>query len=321
MKKSISVKKLIMVLVATVVCSITIFAVSNKAFAIDAYGRAVGIDVSAHQSTIDWASVKNSGIDFAIIRIGIGDNVPEQHDRQAERNMSECESKGIPYGVYIYSYALTEKEVLSEADHVVTMIAGHNPTLGIWFDMEDADNYKYNHAFNPYQHGKELTNFCLLFMRTVKSMGYSNVGVYANKNYFSNILDYYSICSEGMIWLAHWGISSPSLGCELWQYSSDGDVAGIGGRVDMDYIYPDSILMSRINQSGEYYQYVELEPGQGDVDNDGEATSVDYVMIKNHISGNAVITDEEALKRADVDGDGVITANDYIQVKYSIMSK
>ncbi len=323
MAKIINKKKIMIMSVALIVFIATIFTTYDEALAIDAYGRAVGIDVSAHNGVVDWNSVKNSGIDFAIIRVGIGDNEPNQHDRQATRNMNECDRLGIPYGVYIYSYALTLKEVNSEVDHVITMLDGRYPELGIWFDMEDADGYKYNHAFNPAQHGAELTNFCLTFIRGIKDRGYNNVGVYANKNYFTNILNYDAIRAEGMIWLAHWGISEPSMGCELWQYSSDGNIPGAGNRTDMNYIYPTSSLMSRIKSGSDDEDLgitVPAEEGRGDIDDDGVVSSADYNAIKRHIIGMRTLTDETALERADINEDGVISSLDYVEVKKLLVS-
>ncbi len=318
MTKRINTKKITIIIVALTVFIATIFATYDEALAIDAYGRAVGIDVSSHNGTMDWNSVKNSGIDFAIIRIGYGDDKPAYHDTQATRNMNECERLGIPYGIYIYSYATSVEEVNSEVDHCITMLAGRYPELGIWFDMEDADGYKYNHGFNPYQHGEDLTNFCLTFIRGIKAKGYNSVGVYANYDYFTNVLDYNAIRAEGMIWLAHWGITEPSKGCELWQYSSDGIIPGAGNRTDMNYIYPTSSLMTRISSGSAEEDIgisVQAVDGQGDVNNDGIITSVDYIAIKKHIMGIKPITDEEAKVRADINGDGAITSADYVKIK------
>lgn len=83
----------------------------------------VKVDVEKEELTLvsgmaklDWATVKNSGIDFAIIRIGYGDNISAQDDEWATYNMSECMRVGIPFGVYIYSYALDESGAQSEAE-------------------------------------------------------------------------------------------------------------------------------------------------------------------------------------------------------------
>ena len=78
-----------------------------------------GIDVSVHNGKIDWQKVKNDGIDFAIIRCGYGQNMTSQDDAYWEYNVSECERLGIPYGVYLYSYANTLAKAKSEAQHVL----------------------------------------------------------------------------------------------------------------------------------------------------------------------------------------------------------
>ncbi|MDE6730304.1 MAG: hypothetical protein K2J71_05965 [Oscillospiraceae bacterium] len=69
-----------------------------------------GIDVSRHQSNIDWAKVKNSGkVDFAILRAGYG-KVISQKDSKFEEYYTECEKNQIPVGAYWYSYAMSEAE-------------------------------------------------------------------------------------------------------------------------------------------------------------------------------------------------------------------
>ena len=102
---------------------------------------AVVIDVSSHDGLIDWNSV-DEHIEGVIIRIGYGSDYVSQDDKQAIRNMDACERFGIPYGVYIYSYALNMQDVESEIEHTLRMIQGRNPVRGVWFDMEDADGYK-----------------------------------------------------------------------------------------------------------------------------------------------------------------------------------
>jgi GH25 family lysozyme M1 (1,4-beta-N-acetylmuramidase) len=69
-----------------------------------------GIDVSYAQGKIDWAKLKGK-IDFAIIRCGFGSNYTNQDDSQWLNNVKGCEANGIPYGVYLYSYATTIEKV------------------------------------------------------------------------------------------------------------------------------------------------------------------------------------------------------------------
>ena len=87
-----------------------------------------GIDVSEHNGKIDWEKVKSSGIDFAIIRCGYGMDLPKQDDKYWQYNVTECERLGIPYGVYIYSYADSTDRAASEADHVLRLLKGHTPS-------------------------------------------------------------------------------------------------------------------------------------------------------------------------------------------------
>mgnify|MGYP004507354111 CR=1 FL=1 len=196
------------------------------------------IDVSSNNGQLDWDTIKSS-IDGVIIRIGYGSDIESQDDSQAVRNMQECERLGIPYGVYIYSYCLNIEEVRSEAAHILRMIQGFNPVLGIWFDMEDADGYKRNHGLVPEQNGELLTDFCVEFMQIVKDAGYYKMGVYANYSYFTNILNDDRLMSfEGFNrWLAHWGIDEPSMDCLLWQCTSDAVINGSSARTDFNYYY------------------------------------------------------------------------------------
>ena len=75
-----------------------------------------GIDVSEFQGNIDWDKVKADGIKFAILRVGFGMDITSQDDKHIERNISECERLGIPYGVYLFSYANTVEKAKSEAE-------------------------------------------------------------------------------------------------------------------------------------------------------------------------------------------------------------
>ena len=73
-----------------------------------------GVDVSEWQGQIDWDAVKKDEIDFAILRCGYGMNLEEQDDIWFKRNALECERVGMPYGVYLYSYADTVEKAASE---------------------------------------------------------------------------------------------------------------------------------------------------------------------------------------------------------------
>lgn len=195
-----------------------------------------GIDVSSHNGKIDWSKVKAAGVEFAIIRVGWGSDLTKQDDSTALFNMIECEKLGIPYGVYLYSYALNNEQAKSEAQHALRMIKGRKPVLGVWFDMEDADRYKQNRGIVLTKSRDLLTGFCKIFCDAIKAAGYKT-GIYASKYYFDSILKADDLKSYDK-WLAHWDIKEPSMKCLLWQYSSKGKVEGINSvAVDMNYYY------------------------------------------------------------------------------------
>ena len=193
-----------------------------------------GIDVSQHNGNIEWEKVRESGIDFAIIRCGYGRDRVSQDDSKFERNVKECERLGIPYGVYLYSYAGDAEGATSEAEHAMRLIrnTGANPSLGVWIDIEDADGYKNRNGIS-YDTSEIVAN---TFCNILRNNGY-RAGIYASLYWFRDYLnsDSLSIYEK---WVAQWNSRCTyEKNYLIWQYSSSGSVNGIIGNVDMDYYY------------------------------------------------------------------------------------
>ena len=204
-----------------------------------------GIDVSAHQGNIDLATLKNNGVDFVIIRVGYG--VSGTIDDKFRRNADLCVQNGIPFGFYWYSYALNVDGARQEARNCLNAIAPYKDTYsyGVWFDMEDADDYKRNHGMPLNQTLREM---CAAFCSTVEAEGYY-VGVYASQSWFSNQLAGSELNPYDK-WVAQWPVSGGKQrgldvraeernNMTLWQFTSDGDFAGYNGRLDTNYAYID----------------------------------------------------------------------------------
>ncbi len=198
---------------------------------------AQGIDVSEHQGRIDWNAVKASGIDFAILRVGFG--APSwggRVDYQFNRNISECERLGIPYGVYLYSYAWDDQQAADEASMVIGCLSGHNPRLPVYYDLEDnsiiADGRKTG-----------IASRAQIFCNKISAAGYKP-GIYANLNWFNTILTD-SVFKSGSWdhWIAQYNSQCDYTGnYSFWQYKSNGKVPGVNGNVDMNYAYVDVSL-------------------------------------------------------------------------------
>ena len=198
-----------------------------------------GIDVSEHNRTIDWEAAKNDGVKFAIIRVGYGNDLTNQDDKYWLRNVSECERLGIPYGVYIYSYAKNVDMAKSEADHVLRLIKGHDLSYPVYFDMEDKSQFNATGGDST-----ELAKIASAFSEKIEAAGY-DVGIYANRNWFTNYLTD-PVFDNWVRWVAEYGVSQCQYGGEygMWQLSSGGRVKGIdypaddeGGRVDVNLMY------------------------------------------------------------------------------------
>ncbi|MEE1501064.1 MAG: GH25 family lysozyme [Collinsella sp.] len=209
---------------------------------------AQGIDVSEHQGRIDWNAVKASGIDFAILRVGFG--APSwggRVDYQFNRNISECERLGIPYGVYIYSYAFDNQQAADEASMVIDCLSGRNPRLPVYYDLEDKTIIA-----DGRQSG--IASRAQIFCNKISSAGYKP-GIYANLNWFNNILtDPVFKSGSWDHWIAQYNSQCHYTGSySFWQYTSRGKVSGISGNVDMNYAYVDVSLYYWQLKEGTWY--------------------------------------------------------------------
>ncbi len=205
-----------------------------------------GIDVSAHQGRIDWEKVKNSGIQFAILRLGIGSDIASQDDACFEVNVQGCEGVGLPWGAYLYSYALNLEDAKSEVQHALRLLNDKRPEYPVFFDMEDADGYKAKHGM-PSNQG--LVDICKTFLIGIEDAGYY-ASLYASLSWLNNQLNS-SELDRFDKWVAQWNTSCAyKKPYGIWQYTNSGKVEGISGNVDMNIAYtnyPEVIKNSGLN--------------------------------------------------------------------------
>lgn len=180
------------------------------------------VDVSEHNGNIDWAKVKASGIVGAIIRCGYGQDQTGQDDKKWLRNVSECERLGIPYGVYLYSYAKTTGAVHGEINHALRLLKGHSPAWPVYFDSEQRGTQ-----------GVAKAN-AKAFCDAMVAHGYK-AGIYASTSWYKN---YIGQTWGYSLWIASYGSKSAGVnGIDMWQYTSKGSIPGIPGYVDVNYVY------------------------------------------------------------------------------------
>lgn len=216
-----------------------------------------GIDVSAWQGTgIDWASVANSGVEFAIIRAawrGYGTGSLSQDDYFV-RNIAGAKANGLKVGVYIFSQAITPEEAVEEANFLMNTIQGYDIDLPLVIDYEfayysDGSPGRLRAANLSRQAG---TDICNAFCAAVESKGYEGM-VYANPSMLSNYLYRDQL---GRLWLAHYTAQTDYEGdYEFWQFTSKGVLPGITGTatVDMNFWFD----TGRWVQDGDDWYYYE----------------------------------------------------------------
>lgn len=210
-----------------------------------------GIDVSEHQKSINWSKVKNAGIDFVIVRCGYGSNSKSQDDKYWLENIRGCIQNGLPFGVYLYSYANSTSKAKSEANHALRCLteAGLGPSdlaFPVYFDMEDAVTVGSNYA-----------SLAKTFCNTLAAAGYP-VGVYSSTSWWSTKLTS-STFNNYHKWVAQFnttmgltydGVSNFSSGNGIWQFSSMGKVSGItSNTVDLNYTYMPPNAVELMNEA------------------------------------------------------------------------
>lgn len=218
-----------------------------------AYAR--GIDVSGNNGAIDWNAVKADGVDFAIIRCGYGMNQINQDDSRWIANVTGCEAAGIPYGVYIYSYANSVNRAVSEADHVLRLINGRRLSYPVYFDMEDQSIFSTTTA-------KQRSQIAKAFCQRIEAAGYE-AAIYASNYSFTNELPEETFNKWGR-WVAHYNTKCGYKGTyQMWQATNQGRVAGVQGPVDINFLISNQIFVKptvKVNTAGKKKVKVSWKP-------------------------------------------------------------
>lgn len=184
-----------------------------------------GVDISEMNGAVDFQALKRAGVEFVLIRCGYGNDTTQQDDKRFAENVRKAETAGIPWGAYLYSYAVNTDMAESEAWHMLRLLAGRKPAYGVWYDLEDKS-----------QAGADLVSIADTFCKAMEKAGLY-VGIYAfvawmNSKLNSSRLDRYDK------WVAQvYDKCEYKKPYGIWQYSHSGV---IGGKTfDMNYAYKD----------------------------------------------------------------------------------
>lgn len=197
------------------------------------YRSQLGIDVSAHQTAIDWNAVAADGVEFAFVRAGYrGYETGELHEDDCFRaNIEGAQAAGIETGVYFYSQAMNEEEAIEEAQFVLHLISDYDIDGTIVFDMEISTD----HDRIIHMNRDEKTNAALAFARTIREAGYVPM-IYGSASWLINDFKMENLQDECRFWVANYhSLELPyEYEFDIWQYTNKGSVPGIEGDVDIN---------------------------------------------------------------------------------------
>lgn len=192
-----------------------------------------GLDVSKFQGEVDWERVKAAGYKFAMLRAGYGFNTV---DEQFRRNASECNRIGLPIGAYWFCYATSPSSAVQEADGCVNTISDYRLEYPVCYDIEQATiDYAAGQGvtITPALARQLVQSFC----DRIEAKGYYAM-FYSNRNFLEQYLGN-DLSKRYSLWYARYTDTFDGTDCSMWQYTSQGNVPGISGNVDLDLSYVD----------------------------------------------------------------------------------
>jgi GH25 family lysozyme M1 (1,4-beta-N-acetylmuramidase) len=191
-----------------------------------------GIDVSKYQGSIDWEKVKEDGIEYAFIRLGIRgyESGKIVLDEYFDENMRGANEAGIMAGVYFYTQAVTVEEAVEEAQFVIENLAEYDVPYPVVFDVElvDGANGRANAVSK-----EDRTNIAIAFCDTIKAAGYTPM-IYGNVKCFTKLLDMTKLENYEKWYAFYDDYMYMPYNVSCWQYTEKGTVSGIKGKVDMN---------------------------------------------------------------------------------------
>ena len=205
----------------------------------------IGIDVSKFQGTIDWVKVAESGIDFAMVRVGYRTQSTGEitEDTNARYNMQEATANGIQIGAYFFSTAISGAEAVEEARWVADYISQYQITYPVAYNCEgfdNPDNRQYDMSV------AERTDAAIAFLHEIYNQGYTPM-FYASKSEMEQDLKWETSRIENRfkVWVSQYpavpypqtASSNYSGAHDMWQYTNNGTVAGISKPVDVNVAY------------------------------------------------------------------------------------
>ena len=175
----------------------------------------IGIDVSKHQGTIDWASLYNNhkNIEFAYIKATEGSNYV---DPKYVENFANARSSGIKVGSYHYFTSMSA--VKTQFNNFVSTVIVEDQDLIPVVDCENIGGWTH----------QQLRDSLALFIKMIEDHFGVKPMIYTSEGFFNRYLG--SAFKDNPIWIAKFNNKEPNIGnleWTLWQYGDRGVVSGV----------------------------------------------------------------------------------------------
>lgn len=194
-----------------------------------------GIDVSKYQGDIDWKAVKEDGVEYAFVRLGLRgyESGKLVLDEYFDKNMRGANEADVAAGVYFFTQAVTVEEAKEEAAYVLENISEYDVTCPIVFDVEMivGANGRANNLTK-----EERTDIAIAFCEVIRQAGYTPM-IYGNVKCFTKMLDLARL-EDYEKWYAFYdNYMYIPYEVSCWQYTEKGTVKGIKNKVDLNISY------------------------------------------------------------------------------------
>ena len=201
-----------------------------------------GIDVSKYNGKIDWKAVKNSGVDYVMVRVGFrgyGQAGNFALDSKFKENIEGAKKAGLKVGVYFVTQAINENEAIEEAKWVIDQIKGYKIDMPVVIDVEYSGEENHNGRAD---HLDKTTRTAIIktFCKNIQNAGYTPM-IYLNVDWAMNFVNMSQLTNYDT-WIAHYR-NNPDLGPSysghytMWQYTSTGRVNGVSDDADCNICY------------------------------------------------------------------------------------
>lgn len=199
----------------------------------------LGVDVSKYQGKIDWQAVKDAGMRFVMIRVagrGYGEAGGIYDDTTALENYKGAKAAGLEVGVYFFSQAISAQEAREEARYLLEKTADWELGMPVVYDWERMEG----NARTANTDRRTVTDCMLAFCEEVEKAGRTPM-IYFNPDHAESLF-YIEEVTRYKFWLALYSdwMTFP-YEVNMWQYTDAGTVPGIGGKVDINLFFPESI--------------------------------------------------------------------------------